>query len=85
MIHVKPLHVRQLMQSLALFFYLSLTGCDTLSSLTKTASLENIPVCEIAPAGTARAYVNSMFGWLGVSFRLTDASAKVICALPAAK
>jgi hypothetical protein len=62
MIHVKPLHVRRLMQSLAAFLYLSLAGCDTLGSLTKTASVENIPVCEIAPAGKARAYVNSMFG-----------------------
>lgn len=43
-----------------------------------TATLDNVPACEVA-AADRKAYVNSMFGAVGLSFKLTDRSAKVMC------
>ena len=51
-----------------------LTGCASVPGAGPT--LDNAPVCEI---GRSRAYVVSMFGWMGLSFRLTDDSAAVMC------
>jgi L-lactate permease len=56
-----------------------LSACAPLKRAADSASMENIPACEIAEPGKARAYVSSMFGWIGLSFRLTDTSAKVLC------
>jgi hypothetical protein len=56
-----------------------IAGCDTLKRAADSASMENVPACEIAEPGKARAFVNSMFGWIGLSFRLTETSAKVLC------
>ena len=51
-----------------------LAGCATAPGMGPT--LDNAPVCEI---GRTRAYVVSMFGWVGLSFKLTDSSAKTMC------
>jgi hypothetical protein len=52
-----------------------LAGCASLPGGT----MDNAPVCEV---GRVRAYVVSMFGWLGVAFKLTDESAATICKRP---
>jgi hypothetical protein len=58
-----------------IFAALALSACSSIP-LDKP-SAENRPVCEI---GRAKAYVVLMLGWAGVALKLTDESAKVICA-----
>lgn len=67
---MKPIaHLCRLFMALALVLLAS--GCAT-------ATLDNVPTCEVAEKDR-KAYVNSMVGWLGVTFKLTDRSARVMC------
>jgi hypothetical protein len=56
---------------------LTLAGC---ASIGTAPTLDNAPACEV---GRQRAYVVSMFGWLGLSFKLTPESAQAMCPKPA--
>jgi len=63
---------RNAMIVLALVSSVALSGCGTFNGQFK-----NVPVCAI---GEQKAYVISMYGPVGVGSKLTDASARVICA-----
>ena len=65
-----------LLTSLILCSSLALAGCGTLKD-----QFENVPSCAI---GEQKAYVISLYGPLGIGSKLTDASAKVMCPIPAA-
>jgi hypothetical protein len=43
-----------------------------------TNTLDNVPACEVA-AANRKGYVNSMFGPVGLTFKVTDRSAQVMC------
>jgi hypothetical protein len=62
---------RALAATLCLAVLLLAGGCAT-------NTLDNVPACEVA-AANRKGYVNSMFGPVGLTFKVTDRSAQVMC------